>query len=85
MSFSTERFSHIYVQEIVSMHRLPISIIPDKVSMFIYSFQRTFQKELGTQVGLDTAFHPHTNGQLERTIQILKDTLHIYVMDFRGQ
>lgn len=42
----------------------------------------SFQEALGTRVDLSTAFHPHTNGQSERTIQMLEDMLRGCVMDF---
>ena len=33
---------------------------------------------------LSTVFHPHTDGQVERTIQKLEDMLRACVIDFRG-
>ena len=33
---------------------------------------------------LSTAFHPQTYGRSERTIQILKDMMQAYVLDFKG-
>ncbi|XP_069144625.1 uncharacterized protein [Solanum lycopersicum] len=43
------------------------------------------KKELGTRVDLSTAFHPQTDGQSERTIQVLEDMLRACVIDFGGQ
>ena len=31
-----------------------------------------------------TTFHPQTNGQIERTNQVLEDMLHAYALDFKG-
>lgn len=39
---------------------------------------------MDTQVDLSTIFHPHTDGQLERIIQVLEDMLRAYVMDLKG-
>ena len=40
---------------------------------------------MGTRVDLSTAFHPQTNGQSERTIQVLEDMLRACVLEFGGQ
>ena len=40
------------------------------------------QEAMGTEVQLSTTFHPQTDGQSEKTIQILEDMLRAYVMDF---
>nr|GEU54737.1 reverse transcriptase domain-containing protein [Tanacetum cinerariifolium] len=37
---------------------------------------------LGMNLDMSTAYHPQTNGQSERTIQILEDMLHACVIDF---
>nr|GEV68619.1 putative reverse transcriptase domain-containing protein [Tanacetum cinerariifolium] len=37
---------------------------------------------LGTQLDMSTAYHPHTDGQNERTIQTLEDMMRACVMDF---
>ncbi|GJR29286.1 putative reverse transcriptase domain-containing protein [Tanacetum coccineum] len=44
--------------------------------------ERSFQKALGTDISMSTAYHPKTDGQSERTIQTLKDMLRACVIDF---
>ena len=63
---------------------MPISIILDRGTQFTSHFWRAVQRELGTQVELSTTFHPQTDGQSERTIQILEDMLRACVIDFGG-
>ncbi|GJZ87660.1 putative reverse transcriptase domain-containing protein, partial [Tanacetum coccineum] len=42
----------------------------------------SFQKALGTDLSMSTAYHPETYGQSERTIQTLEDMLRACVIDF---
>ncbi|WMV13747.1 hypothetical protein MTR67_007132 [Solanum verrucosum] len=53
-------------------------------TQFTSPFWKSFQKGLGTKVRLSTTFHPQIDGQVERTIQILEDTLRECVINFKG-
>ena len=67
-TYNSEKLAKIYIQEIVRLHGVPISIISDRGTQFTSHFLHSMQKELGTRVDLSTAFHPQTDGQSERTI-----------------
>ena len=84
VTYSVERLAEIYIANVVCLHRVPKSIISDRDTRFTSHFWRYVQKVLGTQVKFSTAFHTQTDGQSERTIQILEDMLRSYVMDFGG-
>nr|GEV62752.1 putative reverse transcriptase domain-containing protein [Tanacetum cinerariifolium] len=43
---------------------------------------KSFQKALGRDMSMSTAYHPETNGQSERTIETLEDMLRACVIDF---
>ena len=64
---------------------VPLSIISDRGTQFTSMFWKTFHVELGTRLDLSTAFHPQTDGQSERTIQVLEDMLRACVIEFGGQ
>ncbi|GJT01597.1 putative reverse transcriptase domain-containing protein [Tanacetum coccineum] len=75
---SMETLTRLYIKEIVSWHRVPISIILDRDSHFTSRFWQSMQSALGTQLDMSTAYHPETDGQSERTIQTLEDMLRAF-------
>ena len=84
MSFALERFCRLYIREIVLLHGVPVSIVSDRDPRFTTHFWKSFQKAMGTRLTMSTAFHPQTDGQSERTIQILEDMLRACVLDYKG-
>ncbi|GKV45643.1 hypothetical protein SLEP1_g52705 [Rubroshorea leprosula] len=76
-----DKLAKLYVQEIVKLHGVPVSIVSDRDPRFTARFWRSFQKAMGTQLKLSTAYHPQTDGQSERTIQVLKDMLSACALD----
>lgn len=81
---SLSTLSQLYINEIVRLHGAPVSIVSDRDPRFVAEFWRTLHKALGTQLHHSTAHHPETDGQSERTIQILEDMLRACVLDFGG-
>ncbi|GKF16601.1 putative reverse transcriptase domain-containing protein [Tanacetum coccineum] len=77
-----DKLARLYLNRIVARHGLPVSIICDHDGRFTLNFWRSFQKALGTDLSMSTAYHPKTDGQSERTIQTLEDMLRAYVIDF---
>ncbi|KAD4180340.1 hypothetical protein E3N88_28931 [Mikania micrantha] len=82
--YSMDRLAKLYVNEIVSRHGVPISIISDRDSRFISQFWKILQNSLGTQINMSTTCHPQTDGQNERTNQTLEYMLRSCVIDFEG-
>nr|GEW33971.1 putative reverse transcriptase domain-containing protein [Tanacetum cinerariifolium] len=79
---SMNTLTWLYIKEIISRHRVPISIISDRYSHFTSRFCQSLQNALGTQLDMSTAYHPKTDGQSERTIQTLEDMLRTCAIDF---
>ncbi|GJR55230.1 putative reverse transcriptase domain-containing protein [Tanacetum coccineum] len=77
-----DKLARLYLNKIVARHGIPVSIICDRDGRFTSNFWRSFQKALGTDLSMSTAYHPETDGQSERTIQTLEDMLRACVIDF---
>ena len=58
MTFTLERFCHLYIREIVRLHGIPVSIVSDRDPRFTTHFWKSFQKAIGTRLTMTTAFHP---------------------------
>ncbi|GJX61465.1 putative reverse transcriptase domain-containing protein [Tanacetum coccineum] len=63
-----DKLARLYLNRIVARHGIPASIICDRNGRFTSNFWRSFQKALGTDISMSTAYHPETDGQSERTI-----------------
>nr|GEV80686.1 putative reverse transcriptase domain-containing protein [Tanacetum cinerariifolium] len=74
-----DKLAGLYLDRIVTRHGTPVLIICDRDGRFTSNFWKTFQKALGTNLDMSTAYHPETDGQSERTIQTLEDKLRVEV------
>ena len=84
ITYTAAQYARLYLDRIVPLHGVPISIVLDRGTQFTFRFWRSFQEALGTQLRFSTAFHPQTDGHSERTIQILEDMLRACVLEFEG-
>ncbi|KAI3759008.1 hypothetical protein L6452_06581 [Arctium lappa] len=79
-----DKLEKLYIDEVISRHGVPLSIVSDYDSHFTSHFWDSLQKELGTKIKLSIAHHPQTDGQSERTIQTLEGMLRSCIIDFGG-
>ena len=70
-TYSAKDYEKLYLQEVVRLHGVTVSIILDRGAQFIAQLWKSFHKGLGSKVNLSSAFHPQTDGQTEHTIQTL--------------
>nr|GEV05003.1 putative reverse transcriptase domain-containing protein [Tanacetum cinerariifolium] len=78
-----DKLARLYMNRIVVRHEIPVSIICDYDGRFTSNFWKSFQKALGKNLSMSTAYHPETDGQSERTIQTLEEMLRACVINFR--
>nr|GEU52394.1 putative reverse transcriptase domain-containing protein [Tanacetum cinerariifolium] len=77
-----DKLTRLYLNEVVTRHGIPVSIICDRDPRFTSNFWRAFQKAMGTRLDMSTTYHPETDRQNEKTIQTLEDMLRACVIDF---
>ena len=56
MTFTLEEFCKLYIQEIVRLHEVPVSIVSDRDPRFTGHFWKSLQRAMGTQLTMSTAF-----------------------------
>ena len=83
-TYSTVQYARIYVDQIVRLHGVPTTIVSDRGSQFTSRLWDQVHQAMGTRLAFSTAFHPQTDGQSERTIQVLKDMLRACVLELPG-
>ena len=84
MDYSMDRLAELYVEEIVRLHGVPLSIVSNRDPRFTSRFWNELQSTLGTKLKFSTTFHPQIDGQSKRLIQVLEDMLRGCVMEFLG-
>uniref|UniRef100_A0A803T4V2 Gypsy retrotransposon integrase-like protein 1 n=1 Tax=Anolis carolinensis TaxID=28377 RepID=A0A803T4V2_ANOCA len=75
---SAEKLAELYIKHIYRLHGCPEKVISDRGVQFTARFWGKFLQMLGAERSLSSAFHPMTNGGVERTQQTLGQFLRIY-------
>ncbi|KAK8926203.1 hypothetical protein KSP39_PZI018051 [Platanthera zijinensis] len=84
IDYPMRKIVELYVEEVIRLHGVPVSIISDRDSRFTSRFWKRLQEGLGTDLRYSTAYHPQTNGQTERVNQIVEDMIRCYILEFGG-
>jgi len=79
MNISLEGTAKIYRNDIWKLHGVPRKILSNKRLQFALKFMEEFTKALGTKRQLSTAYHPQTDGQIERINQEIGTFLRHYM------
>jgi transposase InsO family protein len=82
--YRVEKYVEIYIACVLCLHVVPKTIISDRGSQFVGRFCEQLHASLGTRMIHSSAYHPQTDGQIERVNQILEDMLRACVMEYTG-
>ncbi|KAD7477277.1 hypothetical protein E3N88_00413 [Mikania micrantha] len=61
-AYPVRKLARIYIDEIISRHGIPLSIISDRDARFTARFWESLHEAFGTRLDLSTAYHPQTDG-----------------------
>jgi len=76
---SAEGLARLFRDNVWKLHRLPESIISDRGPQFATGLIRELNEILEIKSKLSTAFHPQTDGQMERVNQELEQYLRMFI------
>jgi len=76
---TAEGLARLFRDNVWKLHRLLESIISDKGPQFAAGLIRELNRILGIKSKLSTAFHPQTDGQIERVNQELEQYLRMFI------
>jgi len=63
---SAEGLARLFRDNVWKLHGLPKSVVSDRGPQFATELMKELNKMLGIETRLSTAFHPQTDGQIER-------------------
>ncbi|KAL9715453.1 hypothetical protein Ac2012v2_8350 [Leucoagaricus gongylophorus] len=78
-NISSEGIAKIYRDKIWKLHGVPRTILSNRGLQFTSKFIEEFTKVLGIKRQLSIAYHPQTDGQIERINQEIRTFLQYYV------
>jgi IS30 family transposase len=72
-TYSGAKLAELHMSRIMSLHGVQKKIVSDRGSQFTSKFWEKLHESMDTRLNFSSAYHPQTNGQTERTNQILED------------
>ncbi|GMI70952.1 hypothetical protein HRI_000764500 [Hibiscus trionum] len=81
-TYTLDRLAKLYIAEIVLLHGVPKSKVLDRDLRFTTRFWECLFQALGIRLNFNTSYHPQTDGQSERVVQVLEDMLRCCVINF---
>jgi hypothetical protein len=78
--YNSAMLAEVYMSRIVCFHGVPKKIVSDRGTQFASHFWQQLHEALGSNLNFNSAYHPQTYGQTERSNQILKDMLKAYAL-----
>jgi len=82
VTYSSAKLAELYMERIVCLHGVPKKIVSDRGTQFTSHFWQKLHESMDTKLNFSSAYHPQTDGQTERTNQILEDMLRACALQY---
>lgn len=76
--YTAEVVAKIFLDTVYKLHRAPISIVSDRDKVFTSNFWKELFKLMGNTLNLSSAYHPQTDGQIEKIYSVLGKLLKVH-------
>jgi transposase InsO family protein len=83
-TYKGSQLAELYMARIVCLHGVPKKIVSDHGSQFTSRFWKSLHENIGTKLNSSSVYHPQTDGQTERTNQVLEDMLRACALKHGG-
>jgi hypothetical protein len=83
-TYTRAKLAELYMSKIVCLHGVPKKIVLDRGTQFTSHFWGKLHESMDTKLNFSSAYHPQTDGQTERTNQILEDMLRACALKHGG-
>ncbi|GJP40392.1 hypothetical protein CLOM_g24662 [Closterium sp. NIES-68] len=74
-TITAEETSRLFISTVVRLHGIPAAIISDRDPKFTSKFWQNTWARYGTHLQFSSAYHPQTDGQMERTNQTMEQLI----------
>ena len=78
-SLDAKGMAKLFIREIFPHYGMPMVIISDRGTQWKNEFFQALCDEIGIKLKMSTAYHPQTNGLVERTNEVIATALRHYV------
>jgi transposase InsO family protein len=76
-TYSGAQLAELYISRIVCLHGVSKKIVSDRGTQFTSRFWKRLHESMDTKLNFSLTYHPQTDGQTERTNQVLEDMVKV--------
>jgi transposase InsO family protein len=83
-TYTRARLAELCISRIVCLHRVPKKIMSNRGTQFTSRFWQKWHESMDTKLNFSSAYDLQTDGQIERTNQVLEDMLRACALKHGG-